>query len=491
MNNTHELTIDQLLKRNDMPRMALLRQLNNEGYSIGKCSMRNLAEHNKCPRRAPAAAVRKALGHLLGSNIKKEELDTIFKHQPNGGNNKVDISQPVYGVIELLQTNNLSQMQAINALKKDGINISPTAMSQILRHGIWPKTVERVDIETSLNAWMAQFVTQKQLNNMWKVRGATVNPTPMKTLTTVPDAAVKPRITFEQPEPEMLNQTTLRHFKLSRHPFENEIRTETDLFMSEQQVMLREAMVQATLGGSIMAMIGECGSGKTETRKGYMEYIRRHHPEVQVIEPMVINKKRLTAEMIFDALAEELMLTSLPGSLERRARKVESALKRSVKAGNRHVLIIEEAHDLTNDVVKYLKRIWELSDGFNRLISIILVGQPELAQKLAPSNYEVREFSRRCNVMKVPPLGRSLTEYIAHKFNRCNVNYQNVIEPLAIEALQQRLQAKVSYGMAAKASEHQDMSYPLIVNNWLVCAMNLAASLGESTISADVIQELK
>jgi type II secretory pathway predicted ATPase ExeA len=491
MTNSHELTIDQILKRNDMTRMALLRQLNNEGYSIGKCSLRSLAEHNKCPRRAPAAAVRKALGHLLGGNIKQEELNTIFKHQPNGGNNQVDISQPVYGVIELLQTNDLSQMQAINALKQDGINISPTAMSQILRHGIWPKTVERIDIEASLNTWIAQFVTEKQLNNMWKVRGATVNANPKKPLTTAPDVTVKPRITFEQPEPEMLNQTTLHHFKLTRHPFENEIRVEADLFMSEQQMMLREAMVQASIGGSILAVIGECGAGKTEIRKGYLEYIRRHHPEVQVIEPMVINKKRLTAEMIFDALAEELMLTSLPGSLERRARKVESALKRSVKAGNRHVLIIEEAHDLSNDVVKYLKRIWELSDGFNRLISIILIGQPELAQKLAPSNYEVREFSRRCNVMKVPPLGRSLTQYIDHKFQRCNVNYLNVIEPQAIDALQQRLQAKVSYGMAAKASEHQDMSYPLIVNNWLVCAMNLTASLGESTISADVIQELK
>ncbi|MEC4724547.1 AAA family ATPase [Shewanella sp. D64] len=487
----NELTIDHVLKRHDMTRMALLRQLNNEGYSIGKCSMRNLAEKNQCPRRAPAAAVRNALGHLLGSSIKEEELDTIFKHQPNGGTSNVDISQPVYGVIEQLQINDLSQMQVINALKHDGITLSPTAMSQILRHGIWPKTVKRVDIEMSINAWLAQFVSKKQLNDMWKVRGATVNANPKKSLTPLDNVALKSRITFEQPEPEMLNQTTLRHFKLTRHPFENEIRTEADLFMSEQQMMLREAMVQASIGGSILAIIGECGSGKTEIRKGCLEYLRRHHPEVIVIEPMVINKKRLTAEMIFDALAEELMLTSLPGSLERRARKVESALKRSVKAGNRHVLIIEEAHDLSNDVVKYLKRIWELSDGFNRLISIILVGQPELSQKLAPSNYEVREFSRRCNVMKVPPLGRSLTDYIAHKFNRCSVDYLNVIEPLAIEALQLRLQAKVSYGMAAKASEHQDMSYPLIVNNWLVCAMNLAANLGETPISADVIKELK
>lgn len=400
------------------------------------------------------------------------------------------IKQAVFGVIEVLDKYEVKQTNLQVALKEANVNLSATAISQILRHGIWPKSYARELIVSKINDWVSSFAKPGEVEKMWNERSSAVNKRvgePAKTQA----VAAKPFTIFEQPESQMLNPNTMRHFKLTRHPFENEIRSEDDLFMSDQQVLLREAMVQAALGGSIFAVTGECGAGKTEVRKGFLEYIHRNHPEIQVIEPMVINKKRLTPEMIFDAIAEDLNITNMPAGLERRARKVDTALRRSVKAGNRHVLVIEEAHDLTNNVIKQLKRIWELSDGFTRLISIILIGQPELETILAPSNYEVREFARRCNMMKVYPLGHSITEYIAHKFQRCNVNYLNVIEPSAIAALQERMKAKISYGMTAKAHEHQDMSYPLIVNNWLVIAMNLANELGEPKVTSEMVKEIK
>ena len=153
-------------------------------------------------------------------------------------------------------------------------------------------------------------------------------------------------------------------FGLREHPFENEVHSIDDLYMSNNHLRVREAMVQASIRGSILAVVGECGAGKTEIRKGYYDYVSRHHPELVIVEPMVIDKQRLTSAMIFDALADELNITNMPRSLEQRARAVERALKRSVKANNRHVLVIEEAHDLTNAVFKQLKRICELSDGF-------------------------------------------------------------------------------------------------------------------------------
>jgi type II secretory pathway predicted ATPase ExeA len=183
-------------------------------------------------------------------------------------------------------------------------------------------------------------------------------------------------------------------------------------------------------------------------------------------------------------------MNKIPQGLEQRARAIKRALKNSLKAGNKHVLMIEEAHDLTDNVIKYLKRIWELSDGFHKLISIVLIGQPELEQKLSPSNYNVREFSRRCNMMKLPPLGQYLGDYIAHKFARCHVDVNKVIDAPAIMAIKKRLQGKVSYGVA-RAAASQDMTYPLIVNNFLINAMNEAAELGEPLITAELIAELK
>ncbi|NKF51393.1 AAA family ATPase [Shewanella sp. WXL01] len=484
-----EITIGEVLKRNGITSMKLLRQLNEDGCEVGRYSVRALASDNKCPRNASGTQIRRAMEKLLGNRAKEEELNTIFS-DPSMKGNDLDIQKPVFGVIDFLIKHGISQSKLINALKNHGLKLSPAAMSQALRHNVWPKTVTQEEIVTAINHELSQYGSKEELSKLWDVRANGVV-LPTDTAPETPSATGKPTIIFEQPEPEMLHQSTLRHFKLSRHPFENEIRTEADLFMSQQQTLLREAMVQASLGGSILAVIGECGAGKSEVRKGFLEYIHRNHPELFVIEPTVINKKRLTAEMIFDALAEELQINNLPVGLERRARKVETALKRSVKAGNKHVLVIEEGHDLSNEVLKYLKRIWELTDGFNRLISIVLIGQPELAQKLSPSNYDIREFARRCNVMTVPPLARGITDYIAHKFACCNVNYLSVIETDAIDELRSRLQAKVSYGLASRADEHQDMSYPLTVNNWLVNAMNMAANLGEPVVSADIIKELK
>ena len=480
-------TFKDLFAEYDLKQQDLVRDLAEQGITIARTSVSNLITNGRWPLKTNPKDIRKSLNRLLAGRVKNKELEPMFKTAPNRDETMV------YGVISLIRKYNKVQADAVRRINESGVQMSPAGLSQILRHGSWPKNTDSELITTPINEWLSEFATADEISEAWKERVKPTFSTKTKKECRAEQTAhlKQQKPTFNDLlEPEMLNPKTMRHFGLTRHPFENEIRAEHDLYMSQQQVDVRESMVQASLGGSILAVIGEVGAGKTEIRKGYLEYIRRAHPEIMVIEPCVINKKKLTAEMIFDAIAEELQMTSVPKGLEQRARKVERALRQSVKAGNNHVLIIEEAHDLTNDVVKYLKRIWELSDGFQRLISIILVGQPELEHKLSPNNYEVREFSRRCNVVQLLPLGNSITDYVAHKFKRCNVNYLSVIDNDAISALQQRMQAKVSYGVA-KSSARQDMSYPLIVNNLVVKAMNLACSLGEKVVTAEVVGELK
>lgn len=478
------ISMSEVFKHNNIRQQRLIEALHEDGVLVSRNLICNFLKHGDWPKRIDPVAIKNAVKRILRGVLPNKEINAMLANAPKEGR---DCKQPIYGVIPLLHKYNISQAAMQRALKNDyDISLSASSFTQILRHGHWPRTVDRAAIESAINQFLTAYATEKELDGIW-----TESRKVMTNQQVQIEAKPKQVTIFEQPEPQMLNQQTMNHFGLTRHPFENEIRSEDDLFMSDKQMLLREAMLQAALGGSMLAVIGECGAGKTEIRKGFIEYVRRNHPEIQIIEPMVINKKRLTPEMIFEALAEDLNIKTMPQGLERRARVVERALKRSVKTGNRHVLVIEEAHDLTDNVIKQLKRIWELSDGFTRLISVILIGQPELEAQLSPSNYEVREFARRCNIMKVTPLGSSITEYIAHKFQRCNVNYLNVIDNDAITTLRSRLQAKVSYGVSGRAADHQDMSFPLIVNNWLVIAMNLAAELGEHKVSSEVIEEIK
>ncbi|WDE07263.1 AAA family ATPase [Thalassomonas viridans] len=473
-----------ILNRYNVSQIMIVKDCAANGTPVSRTPIRKLIGNGIWPKPTVAAHLRESLNRLLQEAATPEEMEIMLKDAPV--NNQVLVYK---NVLDVLNKYDLSQTKATDELTQRGTKLAISTLNQILRHGNWPQTISKEQIQENMRQWLSQYATKEELETLWKSE-VELTPYPEKKPKAKKATKSKPKLEFENLEPEMLSQKSMKHFKLTRHPFENDVRNEDDLFMSDQQVYIREAMVQASCNGSILAVIGESGAGKTELRKGYLEYIRRTESEMRVIEPLVINKKRLTAEMIFDAIADELQLTNIKTGLERRARQVNTALKNSVKAGYQHVLLIEEAHDLNKDALKYLKRIWELSDGFRNMVSIILIGQPELETKLSPSNYGIREFVNRCNVVKVLPLGNQLTDYLAHKFARCHVNYQSVITPDAISALQKRLQGTVSYGMN-RGSTIQDMSYPLIVNNFIVKAMNLAESLQEPQITAELIDDLK
>lgn len=478
MAHTHKSLIVKTLKKHGINQLDMVADMRAHGSHISRTALLDLIRYGLWPKRINPESIRESFTRLLGED-NQEEIEKMLKAAPKGVN-----STAAYQVLSLLAKYELKQADLRRAMEETGIKLSPSAISQLLLHGKWPITINAELIKAAVEKFMSEHVSTNELMTMWdetKTKKGNA-PTTIKT--------VQPTLIFEQPEREMLYQKTMNHFKLTRHPFENEVHGIDDLFMSQSQRRVRESMVQASLNGSILAVTGECGAGKTELRKSFYDYANNHHPELLIIEAMVIDKKRLTAAMIFDALAEELQITSMPNGLENRARKVERTLKQSAKTGNKHVLVIEEAHDLSNAAIKHLKRICELSDGFNRLVSVILVGQPELEAKLSLSNFDIREFSYRCNIMTMQPLGASVTDYIAHKLKRCNVDITNVITPDAIEAIKTRLQGVVQYGIT-KSNGSKDMTYPLMVNTLLVKAMNEAASAFEPKITAELIGMIK
>ncbi|VEI45183.1 Uncharacterised protein [Actinobacillus equuli] len=55
-----------------------------------------------------------------------------------------------------------------------------------------------------------------------------------------------------------------------------------------------------------------------------------------------------------------------------------------------------------------------MEDGFKKLLSIVLIGQPELKLKLSERNTEVREVVQRCEVVELAPLDAELERYVQH-----------------------------------------------------------------------------
>jgi len=278
----------------------------------------------------------------------------------------------------------------------------------------------------------------------------------------------------------MLTHASLKHFKLFKNPFINDIRDAKDVFLSEDSRYLLAAMRDAARHQGILALVGESGAGKSVLRRQLFQDLQ-HDGDVDIIQAKIIDKTAVSAAGLCDAIIGDISEEKPKRSLEDKARQVESLLRSGAKGGQRYVLIIEEAHDLSIPVLKYLKRFWELEDGFSKLLGIVLIGQTELAIKLNErKNYQLREFIRRCMVEHVPNLDGDIGAYITHKFERAGGQINKIMTEDCFAAIKSRLTTKET-GFS--------MVYPQIVNNLVSRAMNLAQELGEPLVTAELIKE--
>ena len=249
---------------------------------------------------------------------------------------------------------------------------------------------------------------------------------------------------------------------------------------------MRESLRQTAKHGGFIAVVGESGAGKSTLRRDLAEWIHRENEPVILIEPYVLGMedndvkgKTLKAGHIAEAiLAAVAPRDTLKQSPEARFRQVHNALRESHRAGNRHVLVIEEAHGLPLPTLKHLKRFFELEDGFSKLLGIVLIGQPELGQKLDERNPSVREVVQRCEVVTLRPLDDELEGYLRHRFQMVNKPLDEVMDATAIDALRIKLAGRGQYSVL----------YPLAVHNVVTAALNEAATLGIPHITADVVE---
>jgi type II secretory pathway predicted ATPase ExeA len=383
----------------------------------------------------------------------------------------------------------IKQHEWCEAVKQmNGFGLSSSAGNQIINWDMWPRNTPRESIVTQTEALLRERgVPEVEIEHVWEVDQAD----PMRNAHPAGVHVGQYQKTKEQPEidpigePEMLSPAAKKHFGLFRFPFTDDVNSPEDVYMSPDIRYIREAMYSTAKHGGLLAVVGESGGGKSVLRRDLFDRIARENEQITVIFPRGIDKTKLTAGSICEAIIRDLQPDGkLPQSLESKARIVERALKASAQVGNKHVILIEEAHDITIQCMKYLKRFWEIEDGFKKLLSIILVGQPELMHKLNEANYpEAREFIRRCEVAQLVPLDRNLEDYLKFKFERVGKNYQEVFDGSAFDAIRERLIKKTSVRTIS-------MMNPLMVNNLVTKAMNLAAEIGEEKISDEVIQQL-
>lgn len=395
---------------------------------------------------------------------------------------------------DVLKAHQISQQDLASHIRqsggrKKGETLSGPMMNLILNLGIFPKTTPEEEVKAQILVFLrAKGVPEHRLTaDLWRSDDVTEDP-PQKKMRdrgASPDPAQQSDV-FTLPEIEMLSQEAKRHFQLFRDPFLDDVQGPEDVFLDENHRYIREAMFQAAKHGGFIAVIGESGAGKTVLRKDLIERVARDKANITILQPLSIDKTRLNAAHISDAIIGDMSSQSPKRTMEAKTRQIYALLKSSSRAGNAHVLLIEEAHDLPIQTLKYLKRFWEMEDGFKRLMGIILIGQPELKAKLDERvNWEAREVIRRCEIAELRPIDKGLEAYLQLKFRRINADISKVLAPNAYQAIRDRL-AQPIRGSTRTISQ----IYPLVINNCLIRAMNLAAEIGAPLVDADVIRAI-
>jgi general secretion pathway protein A len=178
------------------------------------------------------------------------------------------------------------------------------------------------------------------------------------------------------------------YFGLSHEPF-SIAPDPRYLFMSERH---REALAHLLYGlgggGGFVLLTGEIGTGKTTVCRGFLEQIPDNCNVAYIFNP------KLTAIELLQSVCEEFRI-EVPRRVEGAVPTVKDYLDplnafllRSHAEGRNSVLIIDEAQNLSADVLEQLRLLTNLETSERKLLQIVLIGQPELRELLAQPSLE-------------------------------------------------------------------------------------------------------
>ncbi len=365
-------------------------------------------------------------------------------------------------------------------INKHGDPVSRASIYQCCNRGLIPEA-RCPDFRDQVEAFLRERgVPEPEIATIWEfVPEGTVVPI-HKRLRKAERRRADDPISETLKEAEMLTPTTMKHFKLFRNPFLDDVQDDRDVFMSQSHTYAHAAMMDAARNGGFVAVVGECGAGKSIMRRKLIADLNAEG-DVRVVLPQTINKGQLTSDHILDAIIMDMDPDArIRRTREAKARQVQRMLLESSRAGMRHVLVIEEAHDLSVPTMKQLKRLWEIEDGYRKVLGIVLVGQQELAARLNRQTHpEMREVILRCLIATLDPLGRDECDgYIRLKFERVGKRVDEVLADGCVDAVMARLTTRQGWSAV----------YPLYINNLLAKALNQAAQIGAPMVTPEIIE---
>ena len=233
----------------------------------------------------------------------------------------------------------------------------------------------------------------------------------------------------------------------------------------------REALASLYYGieanRGFLGLIAKPGMGKTTILFHLLEKFRN------TARTAFLFQTQCTSREFMRFLLAELGYESDGNDFVRMHEEFNRRLLQEARAGNRFIVVIDEAQNLDPSVLETVRLLSDFETPRAKLMNIILAGQPELADKLASPG--LAQLRQRVSIVHglVPLSAGEIKNYIEHRLRIAGYEGEPLFTPGVYEDI-----ARFTQGI------------PRNINNFCFNALSLACALQKKVVDSDAVREV-
>jgi type II secretory pathway predicted ATPase ExeA len=179
-----------------------------------------------------------------------------------------------------------------------------------------------------------------------------------------------------------------------------------------------------------ITLTGEVGTGKTTLVNRLLDWLRQRRTRTAFLF-----NSRMNTSHLFDFILAEFEIVCESRTKSQQLMKLNQWLLERYRAGETAVLIVDEAQNLSYPVLEEIRMLTNLETSTEKLLQIVLSGQPELEEKLKLP--QLRQLKQRITLRcKTAPLTKEQTHaYIAERLRIAGTTGEQIFSPEAMDTV--------------------------------------------------------